>query len=922
MKSHTPQFKQELIKMGKEIDSIITYGQTTLHDELYAVTPMFEANILKSVMKELDIESSVDIPLETVINYQLGVKVNNSYEYLDYGNYVVYKSEKQEDTDTYKITCYDKMLYAMKQYEELEVTYPITIKNYLIALAEEIGLQVKDTNFYNYSLSIHQDLYKDLEYTYRDVLDEIAQATGSIICINENDQIEVKYPTISGDTIDENYLKDINVTFGQKYGPINSVVLSRAGESDNVYIKDQESIEENGLCEVKIVDNQIMNFNDRSDYLQGLLNALEGFYYYINDFNSIGILYNDVGDLYNIQIGEDIYQCCMLNDEINVTSGIEEIIHTDMPEQSETDYSKADKTDRRINQTYIIVDKQNQTIESVVSNVTEQDNKISQITQTVDELNAKISDISDITEYGESSYASVELNNINASEPVMLKVHPTTDNISLLYPRSNLYPSSSLYMPIRKVRFTRTYQEGGETLTENIDYELPDDLLYYSSTVYDEFYLDYDSHTCQITKRCKYNADGTVSALATEVVNAYEYPLIELGDGNYTISILNYQYGYLFVRLVAKNIYTSQFYTKVETESKISQAVDSINLSVSQTLSNYSTTNEMQSAINLKATEITSSVSQTYETKSDAQTTYNTVSASLSLKVDKSDNGQIISMINASADVITLAGGSSINLSTAGKLKITAGNFKLDSSGNITAVGGKIGGWSISSDALYKGSNDHYFGTGITATIGGTSRSNIILKAGANFGVNNQGYLYANSAVLTNLDASGKITATDGKIGGWNIGTTDISASSGNMTAIISNLSSANHDFLVVRTGTSGNYQYPFYVRGDGSLVATNATITGTFTANTQSNIPASSIKSGTIPSDRLTGVSANFGTLGASAVNAMTVGADYIEANREFECQGSSGITDSSVWIEVGTGSGTAWKQFVFKGGILVAIN
>ena len=67
MKQHTAEFKQELIKMGKEIDSIITYANNgsliILHDELYAVTPMFEANLLKSVMKQLDIESSVDIPL-------------------------------------------------------------------------------------------------------------------------------------------------------------------------------------------------------------------------------------------------------------------------------------------------------------------------------------------------------------------------------------------------------------------------------------------------------------------------------------------------------------------------------------------------------------------------------------------------------------------------------------------------------------------------------------------------------------------------------------------------------------------------------------------------------------------------------------------------------------------------------------------
>jgi hypothetical protein len=221
MKQHTAEFKQELTKMGKQIDSVITYtlnNETiTLHDELYAVTPMFEGNLLKSVMKQLDVESSVMIPYGTLINYRLGVLVGNAYEYLDYGNFIVYSNEKQEDTNTYKITCFDKMLNSMKPYEEIAGTYPMTIKAYLTLLAQKIGLTVKDTNFYNYSLQIHEDLYKDLDYTYRDVLDEIAQATGSFIVINEDDEIEVKYPSNTGDTINEDFFKDTNVNFSRKY---------------------------------------------------------------------------------------------------------------------------------------------------------------------------------------------------------------------------------------------------------------------------------------------------------------------------------------------------------------------------------------------------------------------------------------------------------------------------------------------------------------------------------------------------------------------------------------------------------------------------------------------------------------------------------------------------------------------------------
>lgn len=605
MKTHTNQFKTNIKGLGREIDSIITYGQTTLHSELFSVSYHYEGNILKSVMKQLDIETSVDIPLNTVINYQLGVKVGNSYEYLNYGNYVVYKSEKQEDKGTYKITCYDKILYSMKDYEDMNIIYPITIRDYINTICTHLGLTFANINdeFTNYNRQIQNELYLDsqgnsLGYTFRDVLDELAQATASIICINETtDKLEIRYPNATNDTINEEYLKDINIKFGEKFGAVNVVVLSRSAEADNIYYP--STLPENP-CEIKIIDNQIMNWNDREDYIEPIYNRLVGLEYYLNDYNSTGILYYDLYDMYNVQIGGQTYNCIMLNDEINIRSGIEEIIHADMPEETETDYTKADKTDRRINQTYLIVNKQNQVIESVVSNVNTQNNKISQITQTVDELNQKIQDIADITIAGETTQASMILNGINESEPISVNVHPIGTNISYLYPRDNLYPSDTLFMTDRKIRFIRTYEEEGVTKTENIDYELPDDLLYYDSNNYDEFILNYDTQTCQVRKKCKYNADGTVGLLTTEVTTDYAYPYIYLENGDYEIQLLGYNIGYLAVRLMAQNIYTSQFATKVEMNSAITQTAEEINLEVSKKVDE----NEVISKINQSAEQI------------------------------------------------------------------------------------------------------------------------------------------------------------------------------------------------------------------------------------------------------------------------------------------------------------------------------
>lgn len=226
MKTHTNDLKNNIKRIGRVLDSKITY---TLNNEeivlgmtdLNSVTPRYTTSLLKSVMKQLDIDSNVEIPEGTIINYKLGVLVNGSFEYLNYGNYVVYKVEKQEDVRSYKITCYDKMLYAMKDYEAMNITYPITIRDYIGAIATHLGLTFANASdsFANYNKEIAAELYLDSEgnslgYTFRDVLDELAQVTASNICINEEtDELEVRYITNTNDTIDEEFFKDINVNF-------------------------------------------------------------------------------------------------------------------------------------------------------------------------------------------------------------------------------------------------------------------------------------------------------------------------------------------------------------------------------------------------------------------------------------------------------------------------------------------------------------------------------------------------------------------------------------------------------------------------------------------------------------------------------------------------------------------------------------
>lgn len=731
MRTHTREFKEQISLLGKQQDVLITYNDITLTTEqINSVTYAYEASLLKSVMKELDIESNEPISVGTEINFKYGILVGKEYEYLDYGQFIVKSIEKQEDTDSYIITCYDKLLYSMVDYVSIDLTFPTTVYDYLNAICKHLGLQLASNSFANSDKSIPSDLYSGLGYTFRDVLDEIAEVTGSVICINSDDAVEVRYIKETNDTIDEEYFKDINVNFGEKYGPINSIVLSRSGESDNVFLQNETSIEENGLCELKILDNQIMNFNNRADFLPDLLSALGGIEYYLNDFSSTGIMYYDLLDRYTVHIGDNYYSCVMLNDEQDITQGLEEQIYTDMPETSKTDYTKADKTDQRINQTYIIVDKQNQTIQSVVSQTDAQNQKISVVEQTVNELNSKIGDIADITTSKESTNGMVSFEKINQSEPIYVRIYPTGENISFLYPHANLFPSGNLYLKVRTLRFTNT------TTKEYFDYELPTDLLYYDAENYDEFILDYDAQKCEVNKRVGYNADGTTYILENQKTIEYEYPRINLTDGDYTIELLGYHNAYLFVRLMAQNIYTTQFATKAELNSEISQTTSEINLSVDKKLTNYPTITQMNSAISVKSNEITSTVSTTYATKTENNNTLNSAKGytdaqvttakgytdqqvtiakseikqttdSISLEVGKKVNNEDFTGANITlalnndtsstvikSDKISL-NGKEINL-TSGNTTITSDNFSVDRYGKVTMRDAHILGGDIS----------------------------------------------------------------------------------------------------------------------------------------------------------------------------------------------------------------------------------
>lgn len=462
-----------------------------------------------------------------------------------------------------------------------------------------------------------------------------------------------------------------------------------------------------------ISENEIMNFNDRDTYLNELSAKLFGVEYYLNDFVSTGIMYYDLLDTYNVEIYGKTYNCVMLNDEQLITQGLEENIHTDRPEKSETDYTKADKTDRKINQTTLIVDKQNQSIEALITSNNELNQKTTQLRLDVDRIEGEISDIADVTVTAEGN-GTISLDNINESEPIMIRIYPQTNDVTPLYPKDTLYPGNELYPHNRELIFFN------KNSGEKVIYNIPDNLYYLDNLTYDEFVLDYSQRLCYIIHRVEI-VNGVKQELYPERTQYYTYPTIKLEEGDYTISIPYALTSYIYARLMTKNIYTSQFATKVEMNTKISQTATDITLETNKKLENYSTTTEMNSAITVKANEITSSVSETYETKSNASQQYSNIKQttdSISSEVGrKVGNDEVISKINQSSeavtilanklgltanDIIDLIAGNSINLSSK-NITINSNNFNVDANGNMSCTNANVNGTITSNNANITG---------------------------------------------------------------------------------------------------------------------------------------------------------------------------------------------------------------------------
>lgn len=375
MKQVSNDYKNQIKEMGREIDSIITYYNhykmitenghyiltengvkiNTEHinsssyveigaEDTYSSKVITHGSLLKTMMREFDFEVRQEMNVGSIVNYKFGVKVNGEYEYVDLGNFIVQEKEYNEDTSTFSYKAYDMMLKSMIPYKDT-ATYPTTLYGLLNSVLEYCGIEIGVSEFPNSERDIYDNPFTGMDITCRDALDFITEVTGCSSYIQDGVFI-INGPSDTNLTLYADSFKDTNVKFSKVYGPINSILFSRSEDLDIIEIKDDASIEENGVTQIKIKDNPLLEDNDRSDYFEEMFGVLDGLTYSINDLSSVGITYLDYMDLFDVNIGDNTYNCLLLNDEINVEQGLEENIFTNEIEETEQEYRTSTLSDK------------------------------------------------------------------------------------------------------------------------------------------------------------------------------------------------------------------------------------------------------------------------------------------------------------------------------------------------------------------------------------------------------------------------------------------------------------------------------------------------------------------------------------------------------------------------------------------------
>ena len=577
-KKDSVKYREYIVIDNKEVDI-----KGNLTDTAYKDTTFFGKFNLK--MLKFETENDIDYKKKEFTYYK---EVDG--EALKIGTFIVTDVSDSDTFESVNVTAYDYGLKFANPYKST-LNYKsnkITMFQVVQEICANCDIELENTSLPNGLFIVDSNQFVNGE-KYGDVVAQASGINGMFATINSNDKLEFIF-TNETDEIIEDY---VELDDKRDTQPITSVLVapSKDLETAGAVMKDQNLINQYGEHWLKIYDSYFANSTTKCQQLiSAIFNQVKGFGYSSFKSEYSFLPYLSLGDKIKFRNKDGkLVDSIILRYETNydevvleAPSIINASIEYELPETPEETSKKA----------LVKVDQAAGEIELIAKATEELNTKTTQLRLDVDKIEGEISNIADITTTVEGT-GTLVANDINESEPIYLRIYPTNSDLKCLYPSEALYPSEDLVPLELYLLFHCTSEE------YDISYILPD-LYWLNKDVYDEFVLDYDKQECYVIRRVSV-VDGVKSTLTNSITENLTYPNIPLINGNYQISIPYQTTGYIYARLMVQNIYTNQFATKVELNSKITQTANEINLEVAKKVGN----NEVISKINQTPENIT-----------------------------------------------------------------------------------------------------------------------------------------------------------------------------------------------------------------------------------------------------------------------------------------------------------------------------
>lgn len=562
---------------------------------------------------------------------EAGVMLSDgTYEYFPYGKYIVYSYADTKSNNKYKLIANDFFVKLNPDFSENKAfnpTFPIKAKAFYEQFMLSYGIEVEEQTLPNENFIINEMPNFD-GYTGRTILGKLAELFGSFAKMNRNNKCQMYLKTQTDIVVDRNCMNS-TLEIDKKYGPVNVISIGMSNiEGENVTLRDEESILENGEIMIRIDDNPFLYTEElREQAIQDLYNRLHNLSYIPTKFKGKALLYSDCGDAIKVQnmntAADEYVDTIILNQDISLPATRKSICTNLALNNTEQKLQYISKTKQEKSRTEIIVDKQNKKIEGIISQIGDRSEKTTTITADIDGLNSKVEEIA--TLINTVTGKRVNLENCAYSEIGELVIIGDVEVLTLAddvighygtVPMPNLAPLGTLAPSKPQKQSKAVYVSDNTYLLDTtlihikpdnttVKVSLPDFTLRTLGDIKDEFHIkDGEAYVIQ-----KIELDDAGYKYVLDEPKTIELGTIELvlEEGTNTLYMEGFPNAILTATYMIKNELAKGFATKAELSSSIKQTAEGINIEVKKKVGKdeiISTINQSAEGMEIEANKI------------------------------------------------------------------------------------------------------------------------------------------------------------------------------------------------------------------------------------------------------------------------------------------------------------------------------